>query len=52
VITSVDMSAGTFRMTTIDGPVPFAMARIVVAMKESVPERPQKFPLAFKDPTP
>jgi hypothetical protein len=52
VITSVDMSAGTFRMTTIDGPVPFAMARIVVATKESVPSRPQKFPLPFKDPSP
>jgi hypothetical protein len=52
VVTQVDAAAGTFRMTSIDKPIPIAYARVVMEYRESVPERPQKFPLPFKDPAP
>lgn len=51
VITSVDTKAQTFQMTGYKGSIPFAFSRIVVSMQESVPERPQHFPVPFKDPT-
>ena len=52
VVTSIDAAHGTLRVGNFPDPIPFAFARVVVAMQESVPERPQHFPVPFKDATP
>jgi hypothetical protein len=52
VVTRVDAARGEFEMTSYNGRVPFGAARVVVEMRQRVPERTAPFPVPFKDPAP